>query len=452
MAPCAPATTAGAPAARRASRRSRARARGLAPTAPRAAVVGPGAVGAVATEPREAPLARGGGGGRRWPGTRREVRRRRRVVLAGMGVLSVAGVALAAGGLWAVRNSTVGRYEQALAPTDPGYQAYVVATPTMAAVQTGADGSLVGMAVLSLEPDDRGGSVIVVPPSTVVPAPPGTAPATLAELYRAGGVQSAVDGLGKAVTAAIGDYVVVDEAHWATLVAPVAPIEVSLDRPVADWPAGQVTLRAADIGRFLAAEAEGETDLDRLDRQEAFWRAWLHKVEDGGEDALPGEVDSGLGRFVRGVASRTTAVASLPVARDDSGGGLRLVPDAQRVGQLVARAVPFPTAPGPGTRISVRLLNGTGDADLTTTAVRALVAAGAQVTIVGNAPSFDVATTAIVYSGANKRLLAEYLGALASIADIEEVSGGDDTLASSSDDEIDVTVILGADARDLIGR
>ena len=59
------------------------------------------------------------------------VRRRRHRVLAGMGVLTVAGVALAVGGLSAVRNSTAGRYQQAIGPAEPGYQASVVPTPTL---------------------------------------------------------------------------------------------------------------------------------------------------------------------------------------------------------------------------------------------------------------------------------------------------------------------------------
>ena len=78
-----------------------------------------------------APGGRATGPGPRAP-TGPRIRRRRTVLLAGMGALTIAGVALAVGGLSAVRNSTVGRYQQALGPSEPGYQASVVPTPRWA--------------------------------------------------------------------------------------------------------------------------------------------------------------------------------------------------------------------------------------------------------------------------------------------------------------------------------
>ena len=128
-----------------------------------------------------------------------------------------------------------------------------------------------------------------------------------------------------------------------------------------------------------------------------------------------------------------------------------MIPDASQVATLVSLAVPFPMSPAPGTRIRVRLLNGTHDASLTTDGARALVAAGAEIVIVGNAPSFDVPDSTIAYSGAGQEGLARWLGAQANIKHIEQISNGGDTVPAS-DEEIDVTVILGKDARDLIGR
>jgi hypothetical protein len=373
-----------------------------------------------------------------------------------MGALSAAGAALAVVGVTTVRNSTVGRYDTALAPTDPGYQAYVVPTPTMAAVQVGSDGSLVSLAVLSLEPGDRGGGVIVVPPSAVVPTDPDDPePAlTLAEVYRDQGAAAAVAALARVVTVGVSDYVVVDDAHWSRLVAPVAPVEVTLDRPVADWPAGAVAIPAADVGRFLAAEDAGETDIDRLDRQQQFWGAWLDRVGSAGEDAVPGEVDTGLGRFVRGIARGPTTAAALPVLQDDAStaGGQRLIAESPQLEALVSRAVPSPVAPAPGRRIRVRLLNGTSDPSLTQAAAPALVEAGAEITIVGNAPSFDVAHTTVAYAGRERIGAAGWLAAMSGIDRIEDVSVGGDAPLPSPDDEIDVTVILGADARELTRR
>jgi hypothetical protein len=99
----------------------------------------------------------------------------------------------------------------------------------------------------------------------------------------------------------------------------------------------------------------------------------------------------------------------------------------------------------------VRLLNGTTDDALTTEAARALVAAGAEITIAGNAASFDVAETSLVYTGAEHEPLAVLLAERLGGGRIEEVRPGQDGPVAS-DDEIDVTVILGDDAGDLIGR
>ena len=265
------------------------------------------------------------------------------------GPSSAAGAALAFGGLVMVRNSTVGRYEQAAAPTDPGYQAYVVTTPTMAVFHKGPDGDLAGASLLALEPGDDGGAVIVVPPSTIVPGDV-TSPTTLADVYRTDGAGAASAALAEVVTVAVSEHVEVDDAQWSRLVAPVEPVTVTLERPVGEWPAGDVALDAAAVGRFLAALDGGETDLDRTERQQQFWGDWLSRVSTGGEDAVPGEVEAGIGRFVRGIAGGRNGVSVLPVARDGTGDAAdaRFRTDGQRVAELVAEAVPFPGRRRPG--------------------------------------------------------------------------------------------------------
>jgi hypothetical protein len=363
-----------------------------------------------------------------------------------MGALTVAGVGLAAAGLSTVRNSTAGRYEQAATPDDPGYQAHVVPTPTMAVLHRGADGDLTGAWLLALEPDD-GGSVIVVPPATVVPG----GDTTLAEVYRDQGADAAARALGAAITAAVAEHVEVDDTQWAQLVAPVGPVDVTIDDPIGEWPAGPVTLEPDAVGRFLSARADDETDLDRLDRQLLFWNAWLPLVSRGGSDALPGEVDSGIGRFVRGVAQGGGSAAALPVGREDRADGVRFRIDLGRVGDFVSRTVPYPTAAVPGGRIRVRLLNGTRDDDLTTLAARALVAGGAEISIAGNAATRDVTETSLVYTGRDREPLAVWLQTSLGGGRVDEVPAGQDEQVAS-DDEIDVTVILGDDAGDLIGR
>ena len=394
--------------------------------------------GASPTGPRRGPRRR----------STENLRRRRAVLLAGIGALTVAGTGLAVVGLSEVRTSTAGRYEETLGPADPGYQAYVVPTPTMGVLHQAADGGLAGAALLALESGDDGGSVIVVPPATIMSGPDGTT--TVADVFRDEGAEAAAEALGVAVTVGVADHVLVDDAQWAQLVGPVGGVEVALDTPVGDWPAGPVTLDPAEVGPFLAARDEGETDLERVARQELFWNAWLASVGEECESALPGEVGSGLGRFVLGVA-RGGSAAELPVRRDESGDAVLFRPDAGRIGEFVSLTVPYPLAATPGGRVRVRLLNGTGDPDMSVAAARALVASGAQISIVGNATSFDVAETSLVYFGEDRATLADWLRANLGGGRVEEVPNGQDGQVSS-DDEIDVTVILGEDAEDLIGE
>ncbi|MGH9229602.1 MAG: LytR C-terminal domain-containing protein, partial [Acidimicrobiales bacterium] len=400
------------------------------------------------------------------------LRRRRRLVLAGMAALFGGGVALTVVGVNLVRDSTAGRYVEPLAgPDDPGYQAYVVPTPTMAVVQRGDDGELVGVAVLAIESSDDGGAVILVPASTLTRAdrPVDLAtegatagdsdaadesgqPPTMADVYREDGASGVVAAAADLLAVAIPEQLEVDDARWASLVAPVAPVELQLTERVGEWRAGEVSLAAEDVGPFLRARAAGESEAGRIDRQVDFWTAWLPLVRDAGVDALPGEADVGIGRFVRGLADGSPSIVPLPGDATGGDGGAReaFFPHGERLAELMVRAVPYPVSPSPGRRVRVRLLNGTTDRDLTGAAASRLVRGGAEITIAGNAPTFDETETLMLYGRADDRSKALWLAAGFGGAQVERdpaAAGGE-----TDEDGIDVTVILGADARDLIGR
>ena len=92
-----------------------------------------------------------------------------------------------------------------------------------------------------------------------------------------------------------------------------------------------------------------------------------------------------------------------------------------------------------------------------------LVAAGAEITIAGNASSFDVTETTYTYDDpedqADAQRFADTLG-VGRVVEGEQVSvttqpsGTATTLASIDDpeDEIDMTIVLGSDVQDLIRR
>ena len=375
-------------------------------------------------------------------------------MLIALGILVAGGVGLAVIGVATVRNSTAGRFVDPLpGPDEPGYQAYVEPTPTMAVVHRGAEGELIGVALLVLESNEDGGTVVLVPATTLIRQDPDEeAPATLAEVYDQLGDTGVVAALGDLLVVAIPEHLEVDDARWASLVAPVAPVEVELTGQVGEWGPGTVPLTADDVGPFLATLSEGEPEVERLERQVALWTAWLPQVRDAGADALPGETGVGIGRFVRELAAGLPSIVPLPVTPVDEGAGG--VPEAynphvQQVGDLVARAVPSPVSPTPDRRARVRLLNGTTDRALMAEAAQALVRSGAEITIVGNAQTFDEEETRLLYGSEAQRPAAEWLAAGFGDATVEadpSLDGGE------TDDDIDVTVILGDDARDLIGR
>ena len=351
------------------------------------------------------------------------------------------GVALGYAGVRIVRNSTEG---QVLAPIDdpdePGFEAVVDPTPTLVLMHDNA------LVVLTLpDADAGGGGVILVPERTVADLPLfDTNPIEAA--YDLGDPQFEADSTGLLLGVAMQESAVVDEDRWADLVAPVAPIrldnpnELTVDGSVR-FPPGEIELAPSDVGPYLQARIEGESDLARLFRHEVFWNAWLDAVAaDGSDGAVPGELDSGIGRFVRTIARGAREVQTLPV-QDATPGRYgdepAFVPKFDQMETLVARLVPLPLSPGPGIRGRVRVLNGTADTTRAVSVASRLPPAGVSVTIVGNASSFDVTTTTVEYFGDEFRRQAEEIADILGVGEVVE-----DTRPS---DSVDITVTLGAD-------
>jgi hypothetical protein len=152
---------------------------------------------------------------------------------------------------------------------------------------------------------------------------------------------------------------------------------------------------------------------------------------------VPGEVDSGIGRFVRGLAGGPRRLTSLPVVETPDGDGTRTEVDPEAVHELISELVPFPTASRPGGRVRVRLLDGTGDPDHVLTAAPRIVPADSEIVVVGNADAFDYDTTEIRYhhptfEGAAEAL-RDALGAGRVVDDPRQT------------DAFDVTIVLGPD-------
>jgi len=237
--------------------------------------------------------------------------------------------------------------------------------------------------------------------------------------------------------------------QWATLVAPVGPLTISNPAPIVDlsgaqlFPQGEVEVAPEQVGAFLTGGGPFDGGVTRTDRQLVFWEAWIAKVEESGAaDAVPGETDRGLGRFVRGLANGPREVAGFPVAAIPIPGAAAadtsiFSPATEEIPTFTATVIPFPTGVG---RARTRILDGVGQAGLASEAASLLVPAGAEITTVGNDDEFGQAATRIVYFDDEDEAAAE---AFRDALGVGEIVQGD-----AVSDSLDVTVILGDDFGD----
>jgi hypothetical protein len=348
-------------------------------------------------------------------------------------------------GYQTVLNSNEGRLVKL--PSDagqPGWEALTEATPTMLVTQVDDEGVPVGATVLSLTGDGTG-SVLFIPMNTVLQVP-GVGPVRMDEAYQRGGV----DGLKLTVEGLLGagmdETVVVDDEQWASLTQPTAPIVVNNTDAVANGfgkvliPKGLVPLAPDQVGPFLGTSSRGEDDYNRLLRNENFWKSWLAKVAAAPDDAsaLPGESDTGFGRFVRRLADSQVEMKTLPLQKVTlPTGDVVYAPVTEEVQSLVAQLIPFPVSPIPGQRLRVRVLDGTGTLDNGIGAAPTLVRGGGQIDAVGNAVRFDYPTTQFVYHADEHAAAVEELRAALGVGELVKTERGNDNA--------DVTVILGQD-------
>lgn len=382
------------------------------------------------------------------------LRRGRRLLVIALALLVVVGAGLVAAGLDLVWTSTGGRYiEPGLQPDDPNYIAMVEPTPTLLVISVHED-ELVGVALLALRPRDEGGSVIAVPAQTRI-SDLDEEVETLADAYATDGGSGVAGGIESLVGVAVTDTFEVNDEGWASQIGPVEPLTVVVPDDVGDlWPAGPVDLAGDEVGEFLRAKGDDESELNRLARQELFWRAWISAVATEGESAVPGESDRSLGRFIDGLRQDLAAVSSIPlVVRSGEGDeGEYFEADEAEVAAIVARDIPYPQEPEIGARTRVSLLNGTSETDLGVRATGPLVEAGAEIAMTGNAATFDEPQTVLAYSDASQRQAAVELRNALGIGEIEHRSSAAGPSVVDEGERIDVTVILGADAPEAIRR
>lgn len=360
--------------------------------------------------------------------------------------LFATGAGLFYAGTRIIRSSTEGEVlAEHTDPAAPGYEAIVSPTPTLLVVHE-VEGAVVALTVLTLpDPNAGGGGVVLVPTRTVSDMPIlGYAPIDAA--YDFGTAEVLAEVVGDVLTAGIGEVAVVDAERWAGLVAPVGPVSIdNLDDLEVDgelrFPAGELELEPEDVGPYLEARHDDESDLARLFRHRTFWAAWLDAVAASDDpSAVPGELEVGIGRFVRTLAAGSTVIETLPVEPatvegfDDEP---TFVPEPEGVAALVAELVPLPRSPRPGVRPRVRVLNGTDDLGEARDVALELPPVGVEVVIVGNATDLDQPETTVAYVNPSHEEAADAIRDLLGVGDV--------TVDPRPSDVVDITVTLGAD-------
>jgi hypothetical protein len=372
----------------------------------------------------------------------RATRRRDRYRALAFGVvlasLVFSGIGLSYAGVRTVRESTAGqRFDPTTDPAEPGYEALVGSTPTMLLLHEGPAGLVTAVLLSSL--GEGGGGVLLVPGGTIVD--PATRPERIDDVYAAEGPDGTLAAVGEILGVGIGEAKVIDDARWEELVEPVAPVDVENPDDLPELPAGPLELEPEEVAFWLEFREPGPTDTNRLLRQQLFWEAWIEAIRaSNDEDPVPGELDAGLGRFVRDLVAGPALVEVLP-GREEGGDerGADYLPAFDEIAPILARLVPFPTGNEPGSRTRVRLLDGVGDPELVTRVAPRLVPAGAEIAIFGNAPDgFDHAATTIEVHDVAMQPAADRLQDALGVGTVSAEPRPTDTY--------DVTIVLGQDA------
>ncbi len=336
-------------------------------------------------------------------------------------------------------------------PNAPGWTAVVEPTETAMVAHTGSEGALTGVSVLIGDEDEaEGGSVLVIPADTQVTAPGLTDPILLSALFEDQGV----DGLAVGVGGLLGfgfteGESVLDADAFEQLLNAVAPIEITVVDPITTVDpsdsivSGTHQFDASELVSYFEVLGDGESPLNRTDRQRRLWVALLVELanDEAAVDSVVGSSEP-FGELLGELAAGPVNDLSLPVTPEFSDGEERPIyliraDDADQIASMSAAIVPLPTAPYPGARARLELSDGAGDATARDTAIPALTTAGAELVLLRNELVFDQERSEVIYYDESFAQIA------ADMADA--IGAAEPTLVASEGPLFDVEVTLGRD-------
>ena len=368
-------------------------------------------------------------------------------------------------------------------PCKPGFLAEVDPTPTMLIIETDSNNDAVGLTAMSLGVDNNGGWVLQVPletrlkdgkllwqvwreaalpaPSATTSRPPATtttsrSPATQVTTTVAPlSSESAAAGkaaMAKAVGKLLGfsfptDVIVLPTKALATLMTPALPIGLTLQTPIQTIsPDGKSqktefagSIKVQNEGEVVRLfEAVGPNAQARLLRQGDLWSAWVSALRASPAALAALTPDStALVTYINALVTGPSEFRLLPIDEEITYLGLFIIdPDVAQTVTLAAQMVPFPLMIEPGARLRTALFNGTSDCNRTLAAATRFVENGAQIDVLGNATTLDIARSEVIY----------YEAALKTRVDTFAKSLGIDSVKLlEGESAVDITVTLGTD-------
>ena len=288
-----------------------------------------------------------------------------------------------------------------LDPLAPGFETYVSSTPTHLVGIKGPNGELVSIALLSLFSDDRGGTVVVLPADLLI-----AENASISEIYSTVSESEFIFELGRYLKLGFDASSFLTELDLMDYFEVAAPLTVSLNDPLIElddgepkivYESGQLPLSPSEIFNYLAWKSDDESSYNRWLRHKNFWGSWLSSVRGDETETLGNEWQKKeLNRMLRGLSSGNLIIQNLNLLEvEDSNRYLKA--DEDFLGAMLLETVPFPIAPFESGRAKIKLLDGIGGVDIVNTFVPKLVAAGAEIKLIGNAGQFGVRESLITY-------------------------------------------------------
>ena len=183
----------------------------------------------------------------------------------------------------------------------------------------------------------------------------------------------------------------------------------------------------------LYLKKKEESFIFRQKNQGNCWRSWINGLVESGD------IDGSLPLMRIPVVELISSLANAPFVVVDNlwydlGNGPETNSDL--MSSLITDMFPFPATTENDKRVTVRLLNGTDDASLSSEMQRLLRENDANVTVIGNFRSFNVIQTRVVYKDFETQGEAERLAAAIGAPVIK------DELVSPV---ADLTVLIGRD-------